>query len=59
MHNFQMLILFLSVTLAVAVKGDDDASVTEKSQNPRILDPIPSLFSLNTCQYLRNISGKV
>ncbi|KAL3990101.1 Neurotransmitter-gated ion-channel ligand binding domain family protein [Acanthocheilonema viteae] len=48
--------ILILLRVILALKGDDDSSVTEEPQNPRILDPIPSLFSLNTCQYLKNVS---
>ncbi|KAK6114210.1 Neurotransmitter-gated ion-channel ligand binding domain family protein [Brugia pahangi] len=40
--------------LLLMVKCEESPGV--EPQNPRNLEPIPSLFSLNTCQYLRNIS---
>ncbi|VDO51959.1 unnamed protein product [Brugia timori] len=44
----------LCVLLLLMVKCEESPGV--EPQNPRNLEPIPSLFSLNTCQYLRNVS---
>ncbi|KAM3728076.1 Neuronal acetylcholine receptor [Dirofilaria immitis] len=49
-----MISIFLCTILILTVKSED--SSVGAIHNPRVLEPIPSLFSLNTCQYLKNTS---
>ncbi|VDK67583.1 unnamed protein product [Onchocerca ochengi] len=49
-----MLSVLLCVILIPTVKSED--STVGAPHNPQKLEPVPSLFSLNTCQYLKNTS---
>uniref|UniRef100_A0A915Q163 Neurotransmitter-gated ion-channel ligand-binding domain-containing protein n=1 Tax=Setaria digitata TaxID=48799 RepID=A0A915Q163_9BILA len=48
------ILVFLFQILQLATQSEDSSA--GEPQNPRNLEPIPSLFSLNTCQYLKNTS---
>ncbi|CAG9533816.1 unnamed protein product [Cercopithifilaria johnstoni] len=50
------MLIFLFMVLLVPTVECDNSPAGEEQQNLRVLGPIPSLFSLNKCEYLKNIS---